>query len=339
MSPIGLLVWMKKKKDGYQPAKARRSAGIKRVIAYTFGMMAVVGTCSLHSAKADIAESSMALGRELAPLADLLHENNKLLLNGQPVFVSTGSTKQSLKTVLDRYEDHCRSHNAAFAEAWKDVPELFDENKVQISRAPDGKKAEQAAQLTGMGIVRHQNPKEGVVMCLVRDEGVTFRESIKEFGKTQDLGKIGRLRYAYVTTDPGTKSSFVITAWTEGKFNLGQFVPQGKEDAYGTDSPDYPRPPSSQRMLSASLDGTPYGVRIYGSAAEPKQVIDFYDQQMDTSGWQVIAPPNAEKFGRIYMKGNVEIALASAKNSDGNTVVSLGEMGVAPEKGILPRAH
>lgn len=328
MSPIALLVWMKNKKDGYQPAKARRSAGIKRVVAYAFGMMAVVGTCSLHSAKADIAESSMALGRELLPLADLLHENNKLSLNGQPVFVSTGTTKQSMKMVLDRYEDHCRSHNAAFAEAWKDVPELFDGNKVPVSK--------ETAQLTGMGIVRHENAKEGVVMCMVRDEGVTFRESVREFGKTRDLGKIGRLRYAYVTPQPKTGSAFVITAWTEGKFDLGQFVPEGKNDAFGTDSPDYPRPPSSQRMLSASLDGTPYGVRIYGSAAEPKAVIDFYDAQMDTAGWQVIAPPNAEKFGRIYMKGNVEVALASAKNSDGNTVVSLGEMGVAPEKGIVP---
>jgi hypothetical protein len=319
---------MKKKKDSYQPAKARRSAGIKRVIAYAFGMTAVIGTCSLHSAKADIAESSMALGREMIPLADLLHENNKLSLNGQPVFVSTGTTKQSMKTVLDRYEDHCRSHNAAFAEAWKDVPELFDKNKVPVSK--------EAAQLTGMGIVRHENAKEGVVMCLVRDENVTFRESMKEFGKTHDLGKIGRLRYAYVTPQPKTGASFVMTAWTEGKFDLSKFVPEGKNDAFGTDSPDYPRPPSSQRMLSANLDGTPYGVRIYGSASEPKAVIDFYDQQMDTAGWQVIAPPNAEKFGRIYMKGNVEVALASAKNSDGNTVVSLGEMGVAPEKGLVP---
>ncbi len=328
MLPFGFLLWAKKKRDGYSPAKKRRNDGIKRVVAYTLGMMAVVGTCSLHSAKADIAESSLALGRELTPLADLLHENNKITMNGQPVFVSTGTTSQSMKTVLNRFEDNCRSHNALFAEPWKDLPEVFAADKAPLNA--------KAAELTSMGVVRNETAKEGVVMCLVRDEGVTFRDSMKEFAKTKDLGKIGRLRYAYVTRSPKTGSSFVITAWTEGKFDLGKFVPEGKSDAYGTDSPDYPRPPSSQRMLSANLDGTPYGVRIYGSAAEPKAIIDFYDTQMDTAGWHVIAPPNAEKFGRIYMKGNVEIALGSAKNSEGTTVVSLGEMGVAPEKGLVP---
>ncbi len=327
MMPIGLLLWMKRKRSSFKPQKGVRGirlAGAVRVIAYAAVAGTFVGALSLHSARADMAESSFAVGHQLLPMSDLLRENHQFVMNGQPVFVSSGTTTSSMKAVLDRFEANCRANNPAFSDVWKEIPKLDKAATVDHHTLPD------------LGVVRQERAHEGVVVCLTRDESQKgFMGSMREFTKTKDLSKLGQLRYAYVTEQK--QGAFVLTAWTDGPFDLGKLVPQKGADAAGADSPDYPRPPSSQRFLSANMSRTPYGVHIYRSAAEPKAVVDFYDQQMDQRGWTIVAPPTMNDFGRVFMKENVQITLATGKDKEGQTIVSFAEMGVAPERGVLPQ--
>src|SRR5262249_52673263 len=81
-----LAAWKKRRFD---PAKKKRLMGALRVTAYAMAVCAGLGVYSYRSAKADIAKSSIVIGRDLAKMSDLIEETTQVKMNGETVFIAT----------------------------------------------------------------------------------------------------------------------------------------------------------------------------------------------------------------------------------------------------------
>ena len=120
-----------------------------------------------------------------------------------------------------------------------------------------------------------------MVACLVHDDGraAGMKEIVARLGammQSGNLAEAGLLRYVFAErTDSGC--THVIAAWTDGAFNVYSLLPDAGKDAPGSDPANAPRPPSAQRILTADIEGVPYGVRLYDSSASPPQVLATYD--------------------------------------------------------------
>ncbi len=320
---IGLaLLIAAKRKLGSQRVK-----GTLRVLAY--GTVVSVGlfAYSYRSAKADIGKSSMQVGRDLAEVADLLEETTQIRLNDQPVFVASAVTKEPLAAVLDRFDAHCAASPGALGDAWKGLS--------KEGKSLDAKTDARASAFATAGTVRHDNGKEGVVLCLVKgtETRSTLKEAAHEFTRTHDLGVLGKLRYAYAQTTP-QGNTLVLTVWTEDRFNLGAMFP-AEGEAPGKDPEGITRPPESKRLMSIDIAGTPFGTFVYRSKEEPAQLVAYYDAEMDAKGWAIIDPDKAYGApqtgrGHAYMKDGAQFLVAVGKDDSGSTICSIGELAARP---------
>jgi len=315
------LVYAWRKQRGYTTASGRRTKGLMRLGVYALFAGACVTGFGLHQAKADVAKSSMSFGRELAPLmADMDGDAHQMKVNGQDLFMNVAETDLSIAAVLDRYEAHCRENKGALGTVWKDVPKLKD--KVADSKIADVGK---------WGIVRREDRREGVIMCLVKGNGTppTFSEAAQAFVQTKDLGALGKLRYAYVKRGADGKTNRVLTVWTEDSFNFDKLVPADGSEPGGTDAPGIPRPPESSRIMSASIENTPFGVYIYRSKQTPDAVAGHYDKLFYEQGWMVFSPEVEGGVTKGFFKDGVVVTMGAMRDEDGSTLVSLGTSSAA----------
>ncbi len=331
---IGYYIWRNKRGYGPGPHKA---AGVARVVAYALGIGAVAAAGAAHSAMADVREASRAFSKELAPLSDLIGETSQVRLNGQSIFLGNTLVNDSVEHVLDRFEQQCHENRAGSAEVWAKVANVKDlvgrASEADLAKLPQGAGVlfEKMLHLPvdRFGTYRDGNEQGGLVMCFVKSDGspTDAKTAWSEFNKTGDLGKVGNLRYAAATRTPSHKVR-VTAAWTEEHFNFNSLTARTSEDAPGDDSTSIARPPSSRRVFAASVQGTPYSVRIYESTKMPAEILSFYDAKMEADGWNIIHPSDATGLkDRGYQKGSVMIAL-STQHSEDITHVTLGEMGV-----------
>jgi hypothetical protein len=303
-----------------------------RVAIYFVFVGALVATCALQSAKDDVAKQSLALGRMLSPqLKDLTGEAYLLRINGQPVNIAVNEVEGTLKDALDRLEAACNADPDLVARDWKDVP-----------KAKDWKPSGQTFKMSNLGVVRRDGDVDGVVMCMARGQNSapTFEEALEQFAQTKDMGRVGKLRYAYVDASKKPGHVWVTAMWTEDSFNFGAFDVPATGDSPGTDSPTAPRPPSGQRVFSAEAVGMPYSMRIYKTDVSPEDVLRFYDQRMVQTDWTAYAPPAD---AHMYLKGGIVTMVVANRKPGEPTMVSVADLGgegaqgpVAPT-GPLPK--
>ena len=285
-----------------------------------FGLLAF----GLRAARADAARAAMALGRQVLPLLALETDKTSLRINGQDLFVSSAIVDGSVEDVLDRFEAQCAAAGSPLAEAWRKV-------------AHDRKTEAAVSRLPRLDVVRRSERGEGVVFCFVGGStaGVTFEAALARFSKERDLGALGQLRYAFAKpSDDGRVR--VMATWTEGTFKLDA---QTAGEAAGSDPSAAPRPPSSRRLLSASLVGAPYGIYAYGTDASPEAVLRFYDRAMNEAKWVAVTPPEPARgraAERIYVKDDLHVLVSAGpdgkspggpRDSHPTTLVSIGELG------------
>lgn len=294
-----------------------RIRGLLRVSAYgafVFGSLAAV---AMRSAWGDVGESSMIVGRELLSVKDLVARSHAVRINGEEVFVASATVPGKHKDVLDQIERLCR-------EGSKELDEIIKDPESKLT--PEGRTALSALGLSGLGIMRREGPTEGMVGCLARTGNgglVGLSERLGAFAQTLDLGEIGKLRYVYTQQEGDT--THVVTVWTDGSLKVNQMFPQTGEPA-GSDPPGMPRITGSQRLLSAEVDGAPYGVRIYDVPGTAGEALAFYDKQMSEQGWEstsqvVQVEPNA----RHFAKEGIEL-LMSFQEAHGRTAISVVAM-------------
>ena len=304
----------------YDAEKARRRRGYVRLFAFGLTVCFGTGTCATYSsAQSRLDESSFGVGRQLYAMRDLLQDAHRINLNGQAIWMSSTSSKEDMTKILDRFEGHCRQNQGASADLWRKLGEL---QPAAANVMPEGSNP--------MTFMRRSSDTEGVVMCLTKTEHQNKDGVLAglDFARTSDLGHLGAVRYAYVHKGKHGGST-VMTAWTEEHFKLDALYPKGNEDVAGSDSDLAPRPPGNTlRLLSARLDGTPYGVRVYqSSAATPHEVFVHYDTEMRKRGYGRLVDSKDLDGGRGYMKGGIMVVVSAQPDPNGGTAVTIGDLG------------
>ncbi|HNS99460.1 MAG TPA: hypothetical protein PLJ27_13995 [Polyangiaceae bacterium] len=289
--------------------------GVIRVLAYCFVVSVVLGGLSIRSAWGNFKDSALIVGRQFASFGDLEGRIHRVRLNGEPVLVTSAVTTASMDDVLGRFEALCRQDAGGLDKIFETLPANLKEE------------FETADGAAGVGIVRNQAGPEGMVACLSQQplEGwQSLPSRIEKFLSTGDLTHIGDLRYVYTKQMDGR--THVITVWTEGSFNLFNVAPMDGQEAPGSDSPNAPRPEEAVRLLSATVEGAPYAVRIYDSAKPQQEVLAMYDSQMPSRGWSPI--PHATDdvaHGRAYTREGVDLLIFAFEQKD-RSYVSVVEM-------------
>jgi hypothetical protein len=331
---FGYYLWRHKR--GYRRPKGRGLRGVVRLIGYGVGMSVVLGATAFHSAKADIGQATLSIGRDLMPLANELGETTKIKLNGESLFLGNALLEdESVNQVLDRFEAHCKDNQGPWAALWSQMDGL----KGTLSKAKDksGKElGDGSLPVSKDGVFRQGDSDHGAVMCFTKWEGSIndYQEAYRQFAKTGDFGRLGKLRYAFAAKT-ANGNTHVLTAFTDGSLNLNKIIPPDTGDAPGDETTLAPRPPNSRRILAASVEGTPYGIHVYQTESEPSAVLAHYDDTMQKAGWQPIIPATPNEFAtmRTYSKGALEVVLTATRGSNG-TSVGIGELGAGDNANV-----
>lgn len=307
LAPLALLAVAQK----VSPRSVSRLRGVLRVATYATVVGAVASGLVVHSAKADVAAEQLTLGRDLAPLADLLANAETVEVNGERAHVATVTTNDSLEKVLERFSTSCNDNASPLADGWKVVP---------AASQADARDA-----IAAVTVNREITNDEGTVTCIVRGEKsqASFMTAARAFVKTGELGEIGQMRYAYAKRGADGKT-FVITAWTDSSFNVRALTPPAGQDAPGSDAEDVPRPVSSQRVLTTGVANMPFIARAYTTSESPSSVLAAYDRDMPARGWSCGALQDSESFERSCKKDGRRVAIV-AMPKNGSTLVSISE--------------
>lgn len=296
-----------------------RLMAVTRVAAYCTVVGVAIGGYTTHEAKAALTEQGFVLGRDLAKLADMLDHTYEININGQKAYMASVDTLTPMHDILDRYEAMCKENQGVVGDAWKALP-------------PQAQKTEGTGYLKGLvasaGVARKEQEHEGMVVCLAKgtNQADSPIQALEKFSKTGELSYIGKLRYVYITGPSSSGKWTVTTIWTEEQFNVDKIMmPEGTEDASGTDSPTVGRPPSSQRVFSASITGAPYAIRVYKSQVPGEMVYAKFDATMASDGWALFAMEGAP---HTYFKDGIETMVTAGPDAlTGKTVVMISEFG------------
>jgi hypothetical protein len=296
----------------------RRFFGAMRVAVYLWCATLLCAALAARVVYADFKESTLAIGRELDGLRDVLGEANTVTLNGAQMNVSTALTDQSPSDILDRFEAICAQHPGFVARALADIPATL-QAKVEKT-LPDRR--------LRLGIVRNDRGDSGALTCFADDRESGLLDlpmRLKAFARSQNLAEFGRFRYVYVHR-ANLGKTHVTSVWTDGEMNVGRMFP-AQGDAAGFDSLAVPRPPESKRILSAGALQVPFGVHIYDSLAAPERLRAFYDTEMAARGWATVEPTaKGRATGTVlYVKDSGRMVYVTATPKGEHTLVTCAE--------------
>jgi hypothetical protein len=298
--------------------RMKKARGYLRVAAYLGVLALVLCAVSIRSARAEVAEQALAMGRQMAMLAGAEGETTRVLVNGQAVLVGSTVSSDATSLVLDRFEDHCKKNLAQTSDSWRSALTKRDRESEPQSEA--------SAFETG---VLRTGTDDGIIVCFTRTPGskASVQEALDSFGRTGDLNAFGALRFAYAKPTSNGQTH-VLTVWTEEGFDFRKIMFEEGKDVAGEDFAEVPRLPSSTRMMATRIDGAPYGMNVYVTPMPIADVTAFYDHAMSEAGWGVLDPHLEEGAGRSYERDGIVLTM-HVSNEDGKTFVGLGLAGVA----------
>ncbi len=248
-------------------------SGMKAVRLMTFvAVLAAIGVGVTYSrVRGQVGEQMIAMGENLMQYdrAERQDAPRELTLNGQAMMVTSGTSPDSLDTVLDDFEARCRSHNAAL------------QQEIQTVSAQD------------FFVMRTVQGQVGAVGCLDFGAEISAAEllvRVSRFRQSNDLQDLGNLRYVYARTlDEGSGVHF-LTFWTTGSLDFDEITGHGgATDVPGTDVTDIPRPPESRRILHAMERGADLRVVGYtGSSMTSWELEAMYREQLPRAGYRLI---------------------------------------------------
>lgn len=262
-----------------------------RLGVFTASALLVTAVVSMRSARAQMHEGMVRLARQLMPYAEagVMESPRRVFINGETLYLSMGTTRDGVSTVLDWYEARC---NAS-------AGQMTDSLRLEMQRAPmldtagfnamwlrDGRRSR------SLETLREGDDDGGYVACIdVGNRRLTPAEVLRRARAvmaTGDMSQWGNFRYAYVTR--GTTGTKILTVSSDGRFNLLKMFPS-EGDAPGADIPTLARYPGMRRILSGYEDGYPNKLGIHTVRAPMADVRAFYQHTMPTRGWTVMNYP------------------------------------------------
>lgn len=300
-----LLFLLLKRLDGF--ARVLRAAAVVAILSLLLTMVLA------RRARADLAATSTRIGRDLAPLADVLGGATTIALNGQKMMLRYDGSPKKVVEILDAAEQACRAGEVK-------APRV-DPESVPL--------ADRALRLADLGVVRGGNDDEGAVLCFARgaDTPDSLLAQLDRLTQTNDLGSLGKMRYVYAKKERG--GSAVLAAVTDDSFRLDALRPAADRDAPGSDDPLLPRPLGSVRLFSGVLEGTPYASRVYRTRAADADVKEAFEKEMLERGFEAISVTTKDgKSSTGFQRDGVMVIFGTVTDRDGSVLVSVGTIGV-----------
>jgi hypothetical protein len=250
---------------------ASRMAGFAPLLRVS--LLAAVGgalMCALllRNARAQLDEAMLGLGsRAMAFPGAPISDARTLRINGVDVHLRTEAVDAPLPHVLRHYRNVCAS--------------------------PHPGSGDYAAFIASLATRSRSTDRDGYVACVETRAGdiESLAERLVRFSKTWDLADVGPLRYAYATraSERPDEQTFLLTMWADASIELRDLLPLGTSDAKGTDLLDVPRPPSSQRILSATEVSAPSGVYVYLThGVRGSELTQVYRRALSQRGWNIL---------------------------------------------------
>ena len=269
-----------------------------------------------HQARGQVGERMLSMGRELAPLRDLLRGTQSARINGENMFLASTVSDQPLVEVLNRFEQHCLDQTGGLRESFAALPEAA---RAQVSaKAP-------AAWRLRHGVMREEKEREGMVVCVARHGQGGFRAwvaDVRRFLHDGELSHLGQLRYVYAQRTE-TGRTHVLTTFTLGSFNvyraLGQIEPTS-----GARLEAIPLPPNARRPMTFSLDGMPYAAQLFQVPGKPEDVTRYYLDELPRLGWTRVLGPGELYSNAVLTRRGKTLTLAAFELDDsGSSSVTL----------------
>jgi hypothetical protein len=237
--------------------RIRHLPQLTRLGAFVATGMLVTAVVSVRSARAQVNEGMRHLARQLMPYAEqgVMEAPRRVVLNGESLYLSMGTTRDGVEAVLDYYEARCARTSGHLSDSLR----ALDHAAFNQLWAPGARRA------ASIETVRIGDASGGYVACLdVGETRLTPQEILRRAESmiaSGDLSRYGELRYAYVTRG-STGNTRILTVATQGQFNILRLFPD-QGDAPGADIPGLARYPSMRRVISAYEDGVPNKLGVY----------------------------------------------------------------------------
>jgi len=316
--------------------RTTRFWGAVRVIAFLSFVSFTMTAFTLRSVYGDVKESAFRLGRDMLKLGDVLGPPQPVLLNGATIYAGGRHVNVGVKEFLDRFEKDCEERSAGFEDDLRMVP------PDRLRALPDEWRHPER-----LGVMRLEaDDKEGMLSCLVRPDdarGVrALLARMQAFIETGDASRMGHVHFVFARKNERLGGSDVVTVWNDGPLQIDQIF-EAEHDVPGRDTEGAPRPPGTRRVLSAEVQGVPYGYRVYESEQSSANVLAFYDKAMSDWGWEPFAaPPDDEgtlDHQRAFLKGNAALFIDAESDGDKTTlqVVEMGSRGAVQVEVKEPR--
>lgn len=233
--------------------RAKALAGA-RVLTLLTTVLAVVACALVVRARAQLRETLFGVGEEMMRYADADRHSQvrEMQINGQTLYLMSGSAERTVREVLDAYTSRCERNGNSEA------------------------------------TLREETEERGFVACL---DGTslapeTLAEQWARFQQTHDLAAFGALRYTFVVH--GANKTVFLNIWSAGSLRLDEAFPE-RGDARGVDPEVVPRPPSSRRILSASEVDAPYSLTMYAESDQSADALQaHYRRVMPSRGFTLL---------------------------------------------------
>lgn len=255
-------------------ASGNGGPALARLSAFVAVVLALVSLPLLSQVGAQVDEAMLALGsRVMSFPGEPVAEARTININGASFFLRTQVVEAPLSQAIRHYRSVCTSAHAG--------------------------SSSHASIMASLATRTGESDSDGYVACI--DMGASDLETLvrrmARFSKTWDLAALGSLRYAYLrrAAERPARETFVLTMWTDESVDLARLLPTGDDDAGGSDLTGVPRPPESQRILSAKELREPAGVFVYLVRRTTASELERdYRRQLAELGWAIVERSHGE---------------------------------------------
>lgn len=273
----------------------------------------VLGALLLARGRALADERVMDAGAQLLSYARAIAPDapRTLIVNGLPVHVVSGTTRDGVSTLLDTFHARCRRSSAGL-------------DRLPHQR-PGGRRWPRIAEHALDPVLRHDDAHGGYVACL--DLGAEpvppqdLLERVRRFLRSSDLAEVGDVRFAWAFR--GETATTYVGVYTQGAVPLSTLFPT-HGDAPGTDVLGVPRPAHGRRVLSAfQRDASPM-LASYESAEPPRVALQAFAKQLAKSGLQVSALAGVDDALRVSgVRGEPGVLAFAKEATRGKTLLTV----------------
>lgn len=254
-------------------------AGAGRVSVFFLVLFVLLLVPLVHQARAALDGRFLEFGASMMRYSDAFRQDDPrpLRINGQQLFMSVGTTDDTVEEVLSAYESRCMARDGRTADA------------IHAASGRKGLPKDMDLRLFD-GTLRHDEEDRGFVACLdMGEERVGVMDllaRIDRFFASGDISDVGRLRYVFA--EKGHDRTRFVAFWSEGSLRPLEMFPEAG-DAPGIDFPHLPRPEGSRRILSAWEEGELYGISVYAEIeGDVPSARRAYEAKLVEAGWHVL---------------------------------------------------